>query len=535
MNTKRIIGAAMAFILCVCTCGMNTIGAAAAENRQDTGESTQETAQDAARPDFTLRKRFMQVSDGFYVIASGTCESILLTNDYAARNPALDAALAGYNETLSRQADEQFSQISAASKKVWDTLAEKSYSFSSGELTYELDPVRSDGSFLSFFETCTAFSTNAEHAVVLLKGLNFDTASGKQLALADIFADPRQLPAAIAAQLKSADGKTEVPNAADLIAAHYEKDFEALAWAIDRGGVTFRFAPGELAGFEAGMLTSRISFTEYPKMFTGRFTAGTGAYVRPLNTFEPVQIDLDGDGIEETLSVKGDMQTADANVYTGFTVSVGEKTCTVEDDFYSVTPMLLHTDDGRSYIYAVTTSDNDYNSLIVVDLTGGTPKKAGILPGAGYTEIYCSVSDNSAENYIEIYPMLEPAHFALMSRMDLMSTYSAMRYYSVGSDGMPVPLTDYYTVPNEIPLTCKHVLECKVVDPNTNLLTGDTTTIMAGMTCWICRTNGVDTVDLRLPDGTIVRVEIGLSAGAWPQTVNGIILEEAFDGTLFGG
>ena len=55
MNTKRIIGAAMAFILCVCTCGMNTIGAAAAENRQDTGESTQETAQDAARPDFTLR------------------------------------------------------------------------------------------------------------------------------------------------------------------------------------------------------------------------------------------------------------------------------------------------------------------------------------------------------------------------------------------------------------------------------------------------------------------------------------------------
>ena len=100
---------------------------------------------------------------------------------------------------------------------------------------------------------------------------------------------------------------------------------------------------------------------------------------------------------------------------------------------------------------------------------------------------------------------------------------------------MPVPLTDYYTVPNEIPLTCKHVLECNVVDPDTNLLTGDTTTIMAGMTCWICRTNGVDTVDLRLPDGTIVRVEIGLSAGAWPQTVNGIILEEAFDGTLFGG
>ena len=98
---------------------------------------------------------------------------------------------------------------------------------------------------------------------------------------------------------------------------------------------------------------------------------------------------------------------------------------------------------------------------------------------------------------------------------------------------MPSPLTDYYEVASEITLTSKTALEADVLDPQSGEPTGEKKEIPEGTKCRLWRTNGEDTVDLTAEDGTAFRVTVETGDGS--QKVNGTALEEAFDGTMFGG
>ena len=65
--------------------------------------------------------------------------------------------------------------------------------------------------------------------------------------------------------------------------------------------------------------------------------------------------------------------------------------------------------------------------------------------------------------------------------------------------------------------------------------TGEEKEIPVGTKLNFWRTNGTDTVDFRTDDmesGEAFRVKVETSDG---QIVNGIKLDEAFDGTMFGG
>lgn len=57
--------------------------------------------------------------------------------------------------------------------------------------------------------------------------------------------------------------------------------------------------------------------------------------------------------------------------------------------------------------------------------------------------------------------------------------------------------------------------------------------IKSGTKVKIVGTNGKDTVDLLdAADDTVYRVNINED---WPQTINGVDIEELFDGTMFAG
>ena len=113
-----------------------------------------------------------------------------------------------------------------------------------------------------------------------------------------------------------------------------------------------------------------------------------------------------------------------------------------------------------------------------------------------------------------------------------MSTYNARRNYEVGTDGMPSPLTDYYEIDAEITLTSLVPLTAEVVDPETGEATGEEKEIPVGSKLRFWRTNGADTVDLMTEDEEVYRVNVKTEDG---QTVNGIQLQEAFEGTVFAG
>lgn len=116
--------------------------------------------------------------------------------------------------------------------------------------------------------------------------------------------------------------------------------------------------------------------------------------------------------------------------------------------------------------------------------------------------------------------------------MDLMSTYSATRRYKVGPDGMPVTLSEQFDIYSDLMLTSITDLVADTVDPVTGAVTKQGASLPKGTQCRFYRTNGSDTVDLITEDGTVYRF---LVTEQWPQKINGLRLDEAFEGTMFAG
>ena len=101
----------------------------------------------------------------------------------------------------------------------------------------------------------------------------------------------------------------------------------------------------------------------------------------------------------------------------------------------------------------------------------------------------------------------------------------------ISEDGLVEPLQDYFDIPADFNLTSKIDVEGKSVDESGNV--GDKTTIPANSNCKLYRSDNETYVDLKLDDGSIVRIEIDDSD--YPHTVNGIDIEEAFEGIMFAG
>ena len=100
---------------------------------------------------------------------------------------------------------------------------------------------------------------------------------------------------------------------------------------------------------------------------------------------------------------------------------------------------------------------------------------------------------------------------------------------------MPAPLSDYYEIDADITLTTLVPVKAEVVDLSKEEATGEEKEIPVGTKLNFWRTNGTDTVDMRTDDmevGEAFRFKVETSDG---QIVNGIKLDEAFDGTMFGG
>ena len=401
-------------------------------------------------------------------------------------------------------------------------------------------PVRCDEEVLSFYEMTSLYYPGAAHGTVGYTGYNLVTANGESITLEDVFTDPAALKPAIARNLRAQADGSSVEDADDLLQYYFDEGKDDLTWVIDQDGVTFLFAPSSIAPYAMGTLESKICFDRDPSLFTGNYGASGDGYVKTMSPYTEMAVDLDGDGSEEKLSVTGVYEEGnEIDAYSGIRVSVGDRVCTTDLYCYSMQPRLVHTEDGRNYVYVVTSSDNDYPELTVFEIKDNVPALVGTMEGTGFAlGFYPYYEDGEykpEQSYTLRYPLIDPSKFALGTRMQLMSTYSGRRYYKVGADGMPVPLTDYYEIDTDITLTSLVPVKAEVVDLLTEEATGEEKEIPVGTKLDLWRTNGIDTVDLRTDDmeaGEAFRVKVETGDG---QTVNGIRLNEAFDGTVFGG
>ena len=518
-----------------------TAQAQPAAGQEETAQA-KEAESDVVRPVYKLQSHSRMEEKDLTLIASGSYDTVRLTEEAAMNNVYLNKAIEIENDLIAERYEKSFAEVKEAAENAIAEQREDTEEFPVGNMEGKIIPVRCDQTVLSFYEVSSVYYPGAAHGSIGYSGYNYNPENGAQITLAEVFTDPAALKPVVAKYLRAQADGSPVEDAEDALQFYFDEgNMDALTWVIDQDGVTFLFAPSDIAPYAMGTLEARIYFDREPSLFTGNYGSSKEGYVKPLSPYTEMTVDLDGDGSDEKLSVTGTYEEGnEIYAYSGIQVCVGDQVCTTELYCFSMQPSFVHTEDGRNYVYVVTGTDNDYPELSVFAIKDNVPSFVGKMDGTGFASAFYPAyvdGEYSLEQSVnERYPMIDPSKFALGTRMQLMSTYSGRRFYKVGEDGMPAPLTDLYEIDADITLTTLVPVKAEVVDLSKEEATGEEKEIPVGTKLNFWRTNGTDTVDFRTDDmesGEAFRVKV--ETGDDGQTVNGIKLQEAFDGTVFGG
>ena len=372
------------------------------------------------------------------------------------------------------------------------------------------------------------------HGTGYSTGCNYNARTGEELRIQDVVTDVDTFAGLIEAKVYES-GLTRD----DLFLDEEEtlKDYilkaaadHTLNWEITNEGVTVWFNPYEISYYAAGMPSGSVSFAGHPEVFSDYYAETARTYVYAIEGLDVSDIDFDGDGKADELSVWASMD--EYGIYEALKVSMKGVETSKDIWAYSYDPYILHTTDGKNYLYVICGSDNDYRMLEVFDLNGSSAVYAGEVNNCG---LRAQLLDASSYLYGEEL-LTDPENFYLESRMEVLSTYSASRRYHVGADGMPVADEDFYQVDTSTyewreALTAKKDVPCVQVAEDGSV-TADNAVIPAGTKLTLYRTDGSSLVDLKAGD-TLYRIEVDHSE--WPYTINGVEEEEYFDGIMYAG
>lgn len=372
------------------------------------------------------------------------------------------------------------------------------------------------------------------HGTGYSTGCNYNARTGEELRIQDVVTDVDTFAGLIEAKVYES-GLTRD----DLFLDEEEtlKDYilkaaadHTLNWEITNEGVTVWFNPYEISYYAAGMPSGSVSFAGHPEVFSDYYAETARTYVYAIEGLDVSDIDFDGDGKADELSVWASPD--EYGTYEALKVSMKGVETSKDIWAYSYDPYILHTTDGKNYLYVICGSDNDYRMLEVFDLNGSSAVYVGEVNNCG---LRAQLLDASSYLYGEEL-LTDPENFYLESRMEVLSTYSASRKYHVGADGMPVADEDFYQVDASTyewreALTAKKDVPCVQVAEDGSV-TADNAVIPAGTKLTLYRTDGSSLVDLKAGD-TLYRIEVDHSE--WPYTINGVEEEEYFDGIMYAG
>lgn len=372
------------------------------------------------------------------------------------------------------------------------------------------------------------------HGTGYSTGCNYNARTGEELRIQDVVTDVDTFAGLIEAKVYES-GLTRD----DLFLDEEEtlKDYilkaaadHTLNWEITNEGVTVWFNPYEISYYAAGMPSGSVKFAEQTDIFSDYYAEAPRTYVYAANNLGTSGMDFNGDGRTDELRVWASMD--EYGTYEALKVSVNGVETGKDIWAYSYDPYILHTADGKNYLYVICGSDNDYRMLEVFDLNGSSAVYVGEVNNCG---LRSQLLDASSYLYGEEL-LTDPENFYLESRMEVLSTYSASRRYHVGADGMPVADEDFYQVDTSTyewreALTAKKDVPCVQVAEDGSV-TADNAVIPAGTKLTLYRTDGSSLVDLKAGD-TLYRIEVDHSE--WPYTINGVEEEEYFDGIMYAG
>ena len=219
-----------------------------------------------------------------------------------------------------------------------------SESFSTYVSTLDVQVRRADSVAVSILEEYTTEGSRS------FNGLNYDTESGKLLALSDVVTDTAKLPAIVEKEVTSriwqgdSDVETAIP---DYFKNTPEED---ITWVLEYNGITFYFEPGVVAPTNFGVQTATVTFAEHPDLFNEKYIAVPDAYIVSMPMSSSFFTDLTGDGKSEELIVSGSYDP-DGRYYYTLGIYSGSSNYEVDWFAYDLNPYYVKTADGDSFLY----------------------------------------------------------------------------------------------------------------------------------------------------------------------------------------
>ncbi len=361
-----------------------------------------------------------------------------------------------------------------------------------------------------------------------------DAQTGKQLALTDVVTDMDRLARLAEEELGIFYAPEDLYPEGPKLAERFASKETLPAFTLDPEGLTLYFDPDEIGPYSSGPLTVTILYGDQPGLVKEAYTQAPAGWTAQLDPGLPYYTDLDGDGVSDRVCVEGKMYE-DGDAYEVQTIWVNGHYFEEEELYtYAIDPVLVRTADGRSFLYIEYQQDNDYHEIQVYRVeTGTTAHLDTIGAGWGWRLSDKVIGDYGYRPALDIRPS-DPDEILLSERTDLLSTVTGRRAYRPDAEGVPRPAEDMLDLTGgDGPLTFTARQDVTGVKVGADGAPGDETVIPAGTKVEYIRTDGMSRADLRLPDGTAVRVTVDTSD--WPRTVNGVDIEELFDGILFAG
>lgn len=434
---------------------------------------------------------------------------------FKAAYPELEKALESFNTDFKRRSDSELEEL------VNDT---ESFSNDEGyirfEKTYSSKICRADSNVVSVANEVTEYAKE-DLGLTGIYGVSFDSQSGKQLSIDDVVSSRSKLAEAVKAQAEKFNINLPVKDGSLESFLGSEK----VSWTIGYSGITVFFNPSNKNG-NVELIT--VDFADNKEIFNEKYTDTPKAYFAPLPAEYPYYYDFDGDGKLDKFELTAEKSDYDSYAYVAQTITINNASLNESDIYcYDFEPLLLHTENGKNYIYLQRTYDNDYHEITIYDVNENSIKQLDTISSGFHYNM------ENVENY-EIAQALpyDPGSFTLDTRTDVLSTLTGTAEYFADNRGIPSPKKDWYLFDsnNQLTFTLLEDVKAQRLDDGTE---NGGITMKKGTKVVYTGTDNKSTAYLALDDGTLVSVKVDMSD--WPKTIDGVDIQKLFDGIMFAG
>lgn len=444
-------------------------------------------------------------------LAESTIPQAVLSEETEAAYPDLAKTFSEWNEEQKESSEKTYHHFLNAAKEQLTENADFNATYTDTGTYYVL---RADSHIVSLLEINTGYAGGA-HGYEEYKTANFDPVSGKKLTLEDVVKDE----AAFRTLLKEKVYDEYPYVEKDLTEQYFEETaLNDMIWTAGCESVTCYFNEYTLGPYVISSQIVEIPYEGNEPLFTDAALQAPDCYGVEFPLGHSVKI-----GGRE-LGVYGHLSEYDN--YDSVTIELDGQQTEFDKDIntYSIHPTYFKTN-GEEYLYLEYRIDDDYRGFDIYHLAD-VPERCGLVD-LGRATLYMEQTGLTTTA-----AMTDPEDLLLTKDSDLLGTTGIRRTYRIGSDGMPEATEPWFEILGERFLTTKTELNCDEADEEGNVI--GNITVPAGTQLKMVRTDGESIVDLELQDGgRIARVEVNKES--WPQTIDGIDIEEIFDGIMFVG